>query len=176
MEATSELDFSVYTFAIRLVFEKCDIWSGLIPRNERIFLGNTNNFLPWSPKLSCSGGKLGSFLNLLQAQLGPAINERKILSEKDLVSNQIYLGENSACFFLEEAILLSWAVSELLICNIGPVCQSISTWTAFKSVFSCLTVKHLGTVLITNCPQNQSLSVFITMFFINCFLVVKAFK
>lgn len=174
MEAASELGFSVYTFAIRLVFEKCDIWSGLIPRNERIFLGNTNNFLQWSPKLSCSGGKLGSFLNLLQAQLGPAINVGEIHSEKESVSNQIYLGENSACFFLEEAILLSWAVSELLICNIGPVC--LCTWTAVKSVLSCLTVKHLGAVLITNCPQNQRLSVFIMMVFINCFLVVKAFK
>lgn len=51
--------------------------------------------------------QLGRFLNLLQAQLGPAVNEGEIHSEKELVSNQIYLGENSFYFFLEEAILLS---------------------------------------------------------------------
>lgn len=50
--------------------------------------------------------QVGKVSKLLQAQLGPAINEGEIGSEKELVSNQIYLGENSFCFFLEETILL----------------------------------------------------------------------
>lgn len=96
-------------------------------------------------------------LNLLQAQLGPVINEGEIGSEKELVSNQIYLGKNCFCFFLEETILLSWAVSEFLICYIDPICLCI--WTAVKSVLYCLTVKNLGAVLLINCPQNQNISV-----------------
>lgn len=37
MEAASDFDVSAYTFAIRLVFEKCDIWSGLMIQELKDF-------------------------------------------------------------------------------------------------------------------------------------------
>lgn len=80
---------------------------GSSPGIKGFFLGNINNFLQCSAKLSCSGGNLGRFLNLLQAPLGPAINEGETCYEKELVADQIHLGGNSLRFFLEEAILLS---------------------------------------------------------------------
>lgn len=37
METASEFDVSVCTFAIRFVFEKCDIWSGLMLQELKNF-------------------------------------------------------------------------------------------------------------------------------------------